>query len=377
MNAYNLITGAIHATSGKFSDHWEFAKLINQRYGDLPYDVGVVRQCLQEDIQRMRREKVITDQNSAFGYLVARDLALLYTEIDKLPPTFAELENRLHNVYKITLQTLREFGLEFPDPRFYIVDRFPEPYHEMDWVAFAPDKADQEDFGIEPGIYLLEGELSPYYSELTLAHELVHAVIGVVNPYLLGRGLEEGIAELVGTLYIGSKLYSPRVVFNVFIHTRMGSRSSQSNSLYLDYTRQAFLIYRHFGLKGIAQLIQKGRECIKEVEAHCLTGDTEAISLTAGNWDKQLTSLGEKLLLCFIPILVVSPLAAYIAEFATPGKTVEEIALAAHADNDSVKEALEELQKRTFTVLLDKEKVAYSDLPFITRANALRYEVIL
>lgn len=375
MNAYNLIAGAIHARSGRFSDYWEFAKLINQRYGDLPYAVDTVRQHLREDVQRMQKPKVPIDQTSAFEYLLARDLARLDAELDQLP-TSTEFNARLHNAYKAALQILRGLGLEFSEPSFYVVERFPEPYHEMDWVAFAPDKADQENFGIEPGIYLLEGELSPYYSELTVTHELVHAVIGIANPYLLGRGLEEGIAELVGTLYIGLRLYSPRIVRNVFKHTRLGSRSSQSNTLYLDYTRQAFLIYRHFGLNGIAQLIQKGRAAIKEIEALCSSYDIDAISLTTGNWDEQLTRLAEELLLGFIPNLVVSPLAAYIAEFIAPERTVEEIAIAAHIDIDSAIEALAELQNRTFTLLLDKEKVAYSDLSFIVRTDCFRYEVI-
>jgi hypothetical protein len=376
MNAYNLITGGIHASSGTFSDYWELAKLINQRYGNLPYAIDAVRQRLHEDIDRMQALKIPMDQKSAFEYLLARDLARLDVELDQLP-TPLEFEARLHNAYKVTLQTLRGLGLEFSEPSFRIVERFPEPYHEMDWVAFAPDKADQENFGIEPGVYLLEGELSPYYSELTLTHELVHAVIGIANPYLLGRGLEEGIAELVGTLYIGLQLYSPRIVYNVFKHTRLGSRSSQSNTLYLDYTRQAFLIYRHFGLNGIAQLIQKGREAIKEIEALCLSDNIDAISLATGNWNEQLTRLGEKLLLGFIPNLVVSPLAAYIAEFVNPERTVEEIAIAARVDIDSAQEALEELQHRTFTILLDKGKITYSDLSFITRTDSFRYEVIL
>lgn len=376
MNAYNLITGAIHAKSGKFSDYWKLAKLINQRYGDLPFAIDPVRRRLREDIQRMQALRTPVDQNSAFEYLLARDLARLNAELDQLP-TSPEFYARLHNAYQVGLQTLRGLGLEFSKPNFYVVERFPDPYDEMDWIAFAPDKADQENFAIKPGVYLLEGELSPYYSELTLIHELVHAIIGIANPNLLGRGLEEGIAELVGTLYIGLRLYPPRIVRNVFKHTRLGSHSSQSNKLYLDYTRQAFLIYQHFGLNGIVQLILKGRDSIKEIEALCLSDSIDAISLTAGNWDEQLTRLAEELLLGFIPNLIVSPLTAYIAEFVAPERTVEEIAVAAHVDIDSAKEALEELQNRTFTVLLDKEKITYSDLSFIAHTDSLRYEVIL
>lgn len=375
MNAYNLLCGAIHVSSGQFSDFWDFAELIYQRYADLPYNKEIVRRRVLQDIERVSEARGPINQRLAFERLVARDLADAIAEFDVLPD-LDEIDKRLDEAYTKATKMLRDLGLKFSDPDFFIVDQFPEPYHKMDWVAFAPDKADQEQYGIKSGVYLLRSELAPYYSELTLAHELIHVIIGISNPYLLGRGLEEGIAELVGTLYIGSYLYSPRIARNIFLHTRLGGDSSQLNRLYFDYTRQAFLIYRHFGLDGLIYLIQSGRDLIKEVEEKCLSGKSDDLSLPAGHWDVQLTNLAEDLLLGFIPNLVVSPLAAYIAKFVTPTKTVEEIAAEANADPGDIARALEEIQERTFTLLVDKEGVAYSDLPFITKSRSLRYEVI-
>lgn len=374
MNAYNLIMGAVQLASGQFSDYWEFAKLINQRYGDLPYERASVRSRIRQDIEQTSSTYTRIDSKGALNRLITRDLTRIDAELDQLP-TSTEFSDRLNNAYRFTLRMLRDLGIECSDPAFFVVERFPPPYDTMDWVAFAPDRADQEDFGIEPGVYLLEGELSAYYSELTLAHELIHAVIGVANPFLLGRGLEEGIADFIGMLYIGTHLYSSRVARNVFIHSHFGSHSSQSSTLYLDYTRQASLIYRRFGLSGLAHLIQTGREAIKGVESLCLSNDTNKVSLPIGNWDESLTYLADNLLLGFIPNLVVSPLAAHISEFAIVGRTVDEIAEIAQTETDATREALEELQNRTFSVLLDKGKIVYSDTPFLVRSGSLRYEL--
>ena len=164
-------------------------------------------------------------------------------------------KDRIYTKCTHAIKILDDLGFEFPRPDIEIVKQFPEPYHKMDWVALVSDEVDLENYGIKPAIYLLESELSPYYTELTLAHELVHVAINNANGhshgiYLHGRGLEEGIAEIIGTLYIGEKLYSPEIARNVFIHSRLSNRLSQANTLYLDYTRLAFLFYRRFGLRG-------------------------------------------------------------------------------------------------------------------------------
>ena len=376
LTAYNLLCGAIHASSGQFSDYWDFAELIDQRYGDLPYDKDIVREYVLKDIKHRLGKKGLIDQHLALEHLVARDLAKALDKLETLPD-LNDPEEQLKRTCLKTADILKELGLKFSCPKLFIVDKFPSPYHKMDWVALAADKSDQEQHGIKVGIYFLESELAPYYSQLTLAHELIHAIIGESDPYLLGRGLEEGIADLLGTLYIGSQLYSPRIAGNIFLHTRLGNKLPQVNRLYFDYTRQAFLVYLHFGLKGLVHLIQGGRKLIKEVEEKCLSGKIDTLSLPAGHWNSQLTKLGEDLLLGFVPDLVVSPLAAYIAEFARASKTIEDIATKANVDPKSVKEAIEEIQKRTFTLLVDRGKVIHSDLSFITKSGSLRYEIVL
>lgn len=381
MDASNLITGAIHAVSGRFSYYWDLAEWLQNHYRDIPYQLDVVRRRLNEDIRQMTRPRDSWDRNAALEYLIASDLKRAAgTEFDKLPTNDKAFHDRIKAKYDESMKILGRLGFKFPMPKIFIVKQFPEPYHKMDWVALVSDEADLKKYGIRPAIYLLESELSPYYTELTLAHELVHVAIANGHSqvdHLHGRGLEEGIAEIIGTLYIGEKLYSPEIARNVFIHSRLSNGLSQANTLYLDYTRLAFLFYRRFGLRGMTQLMREGREKIKKVEALCLSEGVgaKALQFKRGKWDKKLSNLLDSLLLGSIPNLVVSPLAAYVSLFVFCGRTVEEIATAARVDVNSTKEALEEIQDRTSIILLDNDRVDFSDLQFIEQSKALRYEV--
>ena len=328
----------------------------------------------------MTRPRDSVDRTSALEYLIASDLKQAAgPEFDKLPTSDEGFQDRIKTKYAESIKILGKLGFKFPMPEIFIVKEFPEPYHKMDWVALVSDEVDLKKYGIKPAIYLLESELSPYYTELTVAHELVHVSIAKANghpcgDHLHGRGLEEGIAEIIGTLYIGARLYSPEIARNVFIHSRLSNGLSQANTLYLDYTRLAFLFYRRFGLHGMTQLMREGREKIKKVEALCLSEgvDTKALKFKSGKWDKELSQLLDSLLLGSIPNLVVSPLAAYVSRFVGCGRTVEEISEAAKVDINSTREALEEIQDRTFTILLDQDRVDFSDLEFIGHKQGFR-----
>jgi hypothetical protein len=246
----------------------------------------------------------------------------------------------------------------------------------MDWVAFAPDRSDERNYGIAAGIYLKAADLAPFFSEMTLAHEIIHCAVGAVNPELLGRGLEDGLADLLGSLYLGKRVLPVEIVRNVYMHGRLGSELEQANRLYVEYARQAYAVYLRFGLDGIVQLVKGGREMIKTTEELMLSGRISAISLPKGTWETELDALAQDVLMARVPTLIVSPISLYVAEHAVAGASVSDIARSSEMESQVVRQALEELQARTFTLLLDGDRIAYSDLPFIARSGALRYEVI-
>jgi hypothetical protein len=129
------------------------------------------------------------------------------------------------------------------------------------------------------------------------------------------------------------------------------------------------------------QLMHEGRERIKEVEALYLLEEANSydkadyLHFERDDGDPELSRLADSLLLGSIPNLVVSPLAAYVSKFVSCGHTVAQIAADAKVDIPSTREALEEIQDRTFAILLDKDRVDCSDLEFIRQSKAFRYEV--
>src|SRR6266700_4778460 len=119
---------------------------------------------------------------------------------------------------------------------------------------------------MEPGIYFPESRLRPFYSEFLLSHELIHVILGKISPNLLARGLEEGIAKLIGALYLSNQILGKDLTINLFIYNRLSYRHQQFWELYMDATRQAKFLYQRFGLQGIVELMKSGREKLKKVE---------------------------------------------------------------------------------------------------------------
>jgi len=156
----------------------------------------------------------------------------------------------------------------------------------------------------------------------------------------------------------------------------LGDQSTQSNKIYLDYSRQAGIIYKKFGLDGLVFLANSGRDLIKQTEELCLLGDFDSIVLPKGNWDNDLNHVVDYLLMSYTPNLVVSPLAYYLSKYVKPSATYEEIAAKSKVNIENVRYALDEIQSRIFGVLVSDDKVVYSDLDFIIRSGALRYEVL-
>jgi hypothetical protein len=129
--------------------------------------------------------------------------------------------------------------------------------------------------------------------------------------------------------------------------------------------------------------MHEGREMIKVVEALYLSNEADfsqkvdALQFERDDGDPELSQLADSLLLGSIPNLVVSPLAAYVSKFVSCGQTVAQIAADARVDINSTREALEEIQDRTFAILLEKDKVDFSDLRFIGQSKAFRYEITI
>jgi hypothetical protein len=360
MNGLKYIEGGIYHIKGKFDNIENFLEYLSRYFGEIPLDKREVLEKINETIELFSKganEKI--NQQRALQLVTSNELKDVKEELKHL-----DIENPLvkledyHQKYCTHFSKVLEADIEFP--KLYIVENFPAPYDKLKAEALAPDKADEEMYGIPLGIYFLKDFLAPYYSAYLLPHEIVHVIIGKPNPYLLGRGLEEGLADLFGSIYGGMYILGENVTTNLTIYNRLSHLSSYWD-IYRDYLRQGAYIYHRFGFDGIRELILGGRDIIKKVERQLLKGIWD-LDLPSGNWDKKLDCVLDYLLSTFIRNLVVSPLAKYLSAYISVGDTVSGILREHNIDRTQGRRAIYELQNKVFVLLInEKGTIDYYD----------------
>jgi hypothetical protein len=305
--------------------------------------------------------------------LVGRDLQRIphVLRTVKFEPVWQELESSAAELRIV----IRSLGIDANFPPVKVVEHLPRPYHGMGWEALCIDAEDFRRYGLEPGIYFNKSKLRPRLSAVQLAHEVVHYLVAQHGAELLARGLEEGLCEILGSLYFASKVFGSDLVARVFRINHFAAESDRLWELYLEYTRQAAYLYRRFGLAGLLQVVQSGRGTIKVIETKCLRGDLEMIELRTGDWDAELSRLLDSLASVYIRSLIVSPLARYVADFVEESMNVESVAHRARLSPSSVLRAMRELQSKTFSIVLNGGNVDYCDLPILVNSNSLRYSL--
>lgn len=372
MNGFHCLLGGIYHTACEFASLEGFRTQLEDRFSDLPFDQVLVIERAERLVEEFERPTERIDNDCALLLLLARDLRRIVDVLRRIP--IPDPESSLLQHRDRFEAVMRDLGLDFSPPKLFIVDSFPRPYDTMDWVATSPDAADQRQYGIEPGNYFKRQHLVPYGSDVLLAHEMTHQVIGEVDPDWLARGLEEGIAVVFGELFVGARVMGKDVARAYARHQWFDRRAAQANRLYIEYARIAALIYHRYGLDGLLALVQSGRRKIKEIERSCLRGDF-ALDLPRGGWDDAYSDLVAEITMATIGDSVVNPLAKYIAEFVSVGATVDEIAHTARVTAVDVVAALEQIQHQAVLIMVDGDRVDYSDLDIAAATRTLRYRV--
>lgn len=373
--------GAVYYIQGGFSRLLPFIEQFSEHLDRLPFDPSAVRLVLEKKCAQLEEFSGQVDQKIALQLLIARDLRQILNvlESDKLRNEIVRelpFEENLRNCLSQGINLLRQLGLELAKPDIFIVDAVPAPYDKAEYKALATDDDDLQQHGIRPGLYFVRHHLRPVYSRSLLLHEMIHPLAAQPNPFLLGRGLEEGLAELVGSMYLSAKILGRELANNIFRYTRLKYGFDQFWDLYLDYTRQAAYLYDRFGLDGIAAVLRGGRKRIKEVEGLLLRGRLEDLDLPAGNWDDDLTNIANSTTMTFCRNLVVSPLAKYLLPFVVKGKSISEILKTANAERDEGTAAIRELQSRVvLAVVTDDLKISLSDAELLAGGSLVRYEI--
>jgi len=270
-------------------------------------------------------------------------------------------EEELIEFFQLSRAALADYGIETPDKtHFEVTDQFPKPFDRENWSAFCPDPEDEKRFGIRAGIYLRRDRIRPFQTACLVAHELIHVVPGLKDGDLLAMGLEEGLADLLGSLLVARRLLPANVVDNVFTYSRLGPPRALPAS-YLQHARQAFVVYSQYGTSGLVALVNGGRRAIHAAERALVHGEVPVLDVPLASPERRELGSIARLLQSGLNHLVVSPLEYRVAREATAGLSVQDVSRKVDVEEEDVSTALSALSDRTMMIVLNDETIEFSN----------------
>ena len=381
-NGQMYFLGAIYYTSGGFSHLPNFLARFANELNSLPYKRAPV---LEKVIQLREEFTHITgtiSEKEALRLMLAEDLVAIESVLwnDDIASSIDrqwQIETMLRDCKDEAIHLLEDLGVRVNSPQIFIVNELPSPFNRKGYSAASQDEGDYIRRGVQPGLYFPQRRLRPFYSPYLLMHELIHTILGERSPNILTSNLEEGVAELLGGIYLSSKILGKEITKNLFIYNRLGYGYQQFWELYMDATRQATLLYHRFGLQGILALVNEGREKLNQIEEYCLYMKFDKIDLPQGGWIADLSELVDFLSLAYPRNLVVSPLAKYLSRYVRPHQSAAELLSEVRVDSTAGKKALYELQNRVSLISLseDGQVIDLSDCEHLGHGAVIRYEL--
>src|SRR3989338_8216412 len=234
---------------GSFSNYYSFGKLLTPELKKISYDKKEVIKKL-ESIEKEYTIIKQVDQKKALEILLVREIKNIIKSLE----TINLEDNNLENDYKKYLKLLKKYKLTKITPKYYLINEWPKPYNKMRWSA-AHFMGLKEKYQIEDGVYLSEKYLYQYEASRHLIHEMIHLAI-MSNTKEEGqndsRGLEEGICDVVGVLYLGSKILGNKISENLLLYSKFGHFKKQRFvDLYRENIRMALVLYENYGMEGL------------------------------------------------------------------------------------------------------------------------------
>ncbi len=322
-------------------------------------------------------KKVISNVDSGkwLEKAISTDIPSIEDVMQNLIKEEMDIEKTLKKDLKSYIQALNRMRIRFQAPELYLMKEFPWPYERIDGWAVNIDYVDEKEFGVPRGIYLHEKYLARRFSTTILAHELIHCAIAENRGMDHVRGIEEGIAEIIG-LALSSKQIGWDAAENVLFNSRFEWPIEDFWANYQVSIRQAGLIFLQGGIKDLAELVlkaqQKGRKQLYSSEIATLQGlrPNKITSFKRTRLTKTILRF-----LAYPQSLVVSPLAFLVASIAHKGDSADKLANRLRASTEEIEEALKELQDRHYIVLVVDGRVLSTGGRDLINSCALRYEI--
>ncbi|MEO0486247.1 MAG: hypothetical protein AAF092_10080 [Pseudomonadota bacterium] len=306
-----------------------------------------------------------------------RDADLILDAIaEKFPHGCATIDDVEEQLNAVNAQ-YRSIGFS-PSSSFRIVDEFPEPYSKRPYAAMNYDALDQEYYGITPGIVFRRDLLSPYYSALLFSHELVHSIISKNPAPRLARGFEDGLADVIGALVVGTRVFSFSECENFLIRSRFQYPQEKVWGSYRHYLMQALSVHSVYGEGGLLNILQtaetQSRTYIKEIESSALLRGIKSLSIARSDINEEIDDLFQYFI-AFPQNLCVSANAFRLGGEIAIGKTLCEIEQ--YSDMHGLGDAYNELAHEDFLVVDDGSKITIDEVTDLIDIGALRYTIAI
>lgn len=371
----NILRGALYSTKLCCASIDALYERLEPVFKRVDYDKKCVISKLAELLEVSSSYSAINSEN-AMNILIANDLKKIIKTIKEVK--IENPEGELKNHYEMFIKNLIEHNIDLSFTSFKIVDTFPPPYHKQNFWAMNYDTYDEKEFNIPVGIALKREFISPIFSTVLLAHELVHASFGTKHLPYLARGLEDGISDFIGYLFLSYNVIGSDMSKNSLINSRFFFPPEQDSEIYVENLREALILYQLYGMEGLFEILRlgmmNGRTAIKRLEKKCILGDYSNLELPRGDWKDDLIKFCHYII-GFPRSLVVSPLAYYLAKKIEIGLPIAKILKDWNIEPKDGKKALRELQSRVYLVLINKNKIVSDETKTFLNSNCLRYEI--
>lgn len=358
-----LVFSAVYRVPCAFGNVDDFVDYLTKHVSEESANAGNVVSAILRFAEASDDPPAPLTPESALRWAVSRDIkrveALLLQAAEDTDIATADILGTLPSL----LADLKGWGLATPDPYVTIVDRFPPPFENSGASALCPDYEDERRYGMRRGIYFRRDLIRPVYSEILLAHELIHLFPGENAPELLAMGLEEGIADLLGTVYLGKSVHGIAAVGAFLTYARHGLHRPRVWTLYLDYLRQAVYLQDRYGIEGVVELVRRGRAAIHNTEKTLFMGLVNKIDLppSSVNHDAEADALLTTLVRCPLPNYYLTPEEYVLSHYIEEGGTAAALALQLGTTEERIRLLLRSIASKTGMIVTSEGTIAYSN----------------
>ncbi|HEX5376587.1 MAG TPA: hypothetical protein VFW48_10575 [Solirubrobacterales bacterium] len=366
-----------YATAGEYANAFNVAEAIGNEAGEADFSAAFSILCAGRDELREKAAKRPIDQEVAAAWALQRDAERLLSTLEGLDSQLLDMSG-LEDQFDRLVTRLAAEGFDLGDVTLKVVPDFPGPYAGSAGWAMNLDVSDRRAYGVDVGVYVCEDLMMPLYTPFLIAHELVHAICGQKDSDFLARGLEDGLGDAFGSLYLARTLLDPHCCERMLLNSRIIFPQNQFWSIYSDGLQQALLVHELLGIDGLIDTLREanreGRGVIKSLEERLLTGDFDLLRRPRSETDAELMDFTHRYRAA-ARNLVVSPLAFFLAHEVRQGASCSRLLKQLEVSEPEGRKALEELQDRVFLVFVDKDEIWADETKVNLATGSLRYEI--